>query len=55
MPAIVLMASRFIWIVFAVSYAYVILGEVLTLIEIVGGLLIMTGVGFTIISQNGAK
>ncbi len=41
-------------IVFAVAYAYIILGETLAAIEVAGGVLIMTGVAFTVIRQNGA-
>lgn len=40
-------------IVFAVAYAYLILNETLAAIEVAGGVLIMTGVAFTVIRQNG--
>ena len=40
-------------IVFAVAYAYFILGETLAAIKVAGGVLIMAGVAFTVIRQNG--
>jgi drug/metabolite transporter (DMT)-like permease len=42
-------------IVFAVVYAYAILGETLAAIEAAGGVLIMTGVALTVIRQNGGR